>query len=509
MNDNILSSSNGFLVFFNHCHMPSFSLAAVPRSSSPFFGYGNVITLILICALNANFLFSAMHDQQRCVEILAFCLTSIVFLIRTFKGEIPVLTTSVVILLLAFLTLGAISASFANSLHYAVSEWSVILLSLMLVFGVASELMRDMCRLPVLLHWVGIACVLYSLRALLMYAMALASGFQLDMHSLAAGFSNARHLNHTQTALLPLLVLLSLRAPKSSGWRKAWFAVAAFWWALLFVCEARASVVALFLGCVTAFALRRSNALPFIAMMARTALLGTVLYAMLFLMFPILAGLQPISMPLNVVARTAADPTSARNLLWKLAFELIAAHPWLGVGPQHFAHEGASLYAAAHPHNWMLQIGAEWGVPALFCLSGAVFLGARGLVRSGARIADGDRANQEILVALLVACTAIFVDGLLSGVIVMPQSQLAITLVLGIACAWVRLQQSDAQPSGPVSTVLTRTFIIALVTIGLSGLMWSVAPDFVARARGDALTPAELAKNPTVHWPRMWEAGYF
>lgn len=468
------------------------------------------VTCIMVwCALTANFLFVSGHDMQRCVEVLALCVIGTFLLYCVARGYVPPVPAPATALLLGFLTLGMASVLNAYSLHHAINEWSSFLLLMIIASTIAAELARDVRRFSRLIQWTGVACGLYSLKLLLMYVIALATSYQLDMHSLSVGFSNARHLNHTQTALLPLIVLLCLQAPLAGRWRKVWFTLAAFWWALLFVCEARASVVALSAGCVAAIVLRRSHARQFLLLMGWTALAGMVLYGLLFILLPLLAGLQPISMPSNVVARTAADPTSARNLLWKLACELIAAHPWLGVGPQHFAHEGASLYTAAHPHNWVLQIAVEWGIPALLCLMGAIYIGARALVRSGARLGSGDLANHQILVTLQVVCTAIFVDGMLSGVIVMPQSQLAIALVLGIACSWVHLHGSAVQSAKPVRSAVRSTIFTFLVAGGLCGLIWSVAPDFVARANGNVLTPAELAINPTTHWPRLWEAGYF
>lgn len=467
-------------------------------------------SVTLFCALTVNFLFAADHDLQRCVEIAALCVIAVVFLIHAGRrGLIPPMPKAIALLLFSFLMLGLASSIDTFSMHHAINEWSSLLLLLLLAFSVAAELEYDVRRISALLHCVGAACCLYSLKLLFMYVIALVAGYQIDMHTLTIGFSNARFLNHTQTALLPLVVLLLLQAPPRGIWRKVWFALAAFWWALLFVCEARASVVALVAGCVCAFGLRRSHARSFMLTMLSSALAGIVLYALLFILLPVLVGLLPVGSPLNVVTRTAADPTSSRNLLWKLAFDLITAHPWLGVGPQHFAHEGARLYTGAHPHNWLLQIGAEWGIPALLSLLGAVFLGARALVRSGARFAATDIVNQNMLVTLQVACAAIFVDGLLSGVIVMPQSQLAIALVLGVACAWVRGQNGALAPAHVQQSLANRIVVVALVIAGSGGLIWSVAPDIVRHARGEPLTPAELAANPEAHWSRMWEAGYF
>lgn len=471
--------------------------------------YHGAVTFSVCCALGINFLFASDHDLQRCVEFLVLGVMTILLVLRAVQGNAPAVPRAAGVLLMVFLALGAMSAVLTYSVRHAVFEWSMLLLLIALIFSIAHEEQHDENRLTCLLHWISIVCGLYSLKLLIMYAAALASGFQPDVHSLAVGFSNARFLNHTQTALLPLIVLLYLRTPKESIWRTTWFTLAAFWWALLFVCEARASILALGTGCAAAFALRRSHARPVLTALAWTAVAGVVLYALLFILFPLLAGLHPLGVPSNVIARTVENPTSARNLLWTLALKLIVAHPWLGVGPQHFAHHGASLSWGAHPHSWILQIAAEWGIPALLCLLGVLFLGARALVRSGARLADGDVANQQILVILQVACLAIFVDGLLSGVIVMPQSQLAIALVLGIACAWVRRQNGAAQTAEVARLTMPRIVLTGLVVLGYGGLMYSVAPDIAARARHDALTPAALAFNPAMHWPRMWEAGYF
>lgn len=489
--------------------MHASSTVIASRSSRLFLNYRSAVSLALCGALGASFLIASGHDLQRCIELLALSITAIFVLIRLARGNVLVEPNAVTHLLLAFLLLGLLSVAFAHSLRHALYEWSLLLLLMMLVFALAAELRHDALRLPAFLQLVGVACGLYSLRVLLMYFAALASGFQLTMHDLAVGFSNARFLNHTQTALLPVIVLLCLQAPRKGAWCKAWFALAAFWWALLFVCEARASVVGLVIACIVALGLRRGHAREFILAMLWSAVAGVILYALLFVFLPVLAGLDPVGSPLNVVARTAADPTSARNLLWKLALQLIAAHPWLGVGPLHFAHEGARLYTGAHPHNWLLQIGAEWGMPALLCLLAAIFLGARALVRSGASIAAADLTNQRMLAMLQVACAAIFVDGLLSGVIVMPQSQLAIALVLGVACAWVSLQKGPMAQTPARPSAATRIGIAVLVVAGAGALAWSLAPDLVRHARGDALTPAERAVNPAAHWSRMWEAGYF
>ena len=464
--------------------------------------------MTLFCALASNFLFASGHDSQRCTELIALAVMAIVVLARAKRNHVIPGSTPTITLLTGFFVLGLASATAALSLRHAAYEWSVLLMLLVMVFAIATELTHERVHLASLLHLIGIACGLYSLRIVLMYAAALASGFQPDWSVIAVGFSNLRHLNHTQTALLPLIILLVMNAPKDGMWRKTWFLLAAFWWSLLFVTEARASIIALAASCTAAFALRRSHARKFIFTMGLTASFGVILYGMLFILLPEMAGLSPISTPLNVLDRTAANPSSNRNILWKFAWELIMAHPLLGIGPQHFAHDAAGLHTGAHPHNWPLQIAAEWGIPALLCLLGAIFLGARALVRSGARLTSNDLPNQQMLVTMLVACMAIFVDGLFSGGIVMPQSQLAIALVLGMACAWVRVQAAEQQDESTPSRA-KRTAMSIVVATGLCGLLWSVMPDILHFLHSGKPTSGEHIGLPGMLWPRMWEDGNF
>lgn len=488
--------------------MPRSDTVEIRTPSASLLRVGHVTILATLGAISLNFLLATGHDAQRCIEIALLCISTPILLVRFAKGVPAILPTSAACALLAFFSIGLASAAAASSLRHAIYEWSSFLLLAFVAFGIAVELARTGGRgIGGVLQLVGLACGLHALRLLAAYAAALASGYQMNMHALAVGFSNARFLNHTQTALLPLIVLLYLQAPSATAARRAWFALAAFWWALLYVSEARATILGLGAGAVLALALRRSHARAFLKAMALSALAGVIIYVLGFILLPTLIGLQPIGTPSNVLARTAADPSSGRTLLWRLALQLIAAHPWLGVGPHHFAHEGHELYIGAHPHDWLLQIGVEWGVPALLCLLGAVGLGTRGLVRAGARIAERDLYNQQIHVGLLVSCAAIFVDGLFSGVLVMPQSQLAIMLVVGCGCGWLRSLNAGALTAAHAPGM--RALGAALAIVALCGLVWSVAPDFVRHARGEPLTAAEQAINDRSYWPRLWEAGYF
>ena len=481
---------------------PAFGLSITATPS----GIGQM--LIVIAAMAASFMWASGHDDQRCIELGLLAVMAAFMMTRSEAADgIAGLNPIARACLAGFFALGAVSVLNADSLTHALYEWSMLLLLLLTAASLAAGLSRaGNSGLLLVLQCVGAISALYSLRVLLVYAATLANTNHLDMLDLAIGFSNIRFLNHTQTVLLPFIVLLYLQAPKSSVLRRVWIALAAFWWALLFVSEARSSILALGAGCAVAFAIRRFQASSFLKAMALAALAGGIVYLLGFILLPMLVGLRPFDAAANVLQRTAADPTSGRTLLWHLACQLMAAHPWLGIGPQHFAHYGATLGIGAHPHNFIMQIGVEWGIPALSCLLGAIGIGVRGLVRTGAHIAESDSSNQQILVALLATGAAIVVDGLFSGVLVMPQSQLAIVLYLACAVGWVKSRQATLAQH---ATMPLRWLIAGLAFAAAAGLAIAVAPGVVGHALHEPPTPAELAANPKAYWPRMWETGYF
>jgi O-antigen ligase len=84
-----------------------------------------------------------------------------------------------------------------------------------------------------------------------------------------------------------------------------------------------------------------------------------------------------------------------RLILWSLALEVWADHPWLGIGPQQFKDESAErttlrdAYEAKRgmmAHNAYLQVAAEFGTIGLLVWGGAFVLSILGYRRARARV---------------------------------------------------------------------------------------------------------------------------
>jgi O-antigen ligase len=465
---------------------------------------------LLCAAVFANFVLVPGHDWQRMLEIVTLLLGGAGLLVfrppildRLFSGAHGKL-------LAAFFLLGLAGSTVAYAPRLAFLEVSIFFMLYVVAAAVAGEVAR---RGPEALRLIGqiiaAAGALYTIKFFVAYVASFSLNIPLAVDDFTPGFSNIRFFNHAQTSTLPLLVLLCCMTPRTSRLRWLWLGVTAYWWLALYATSARGSLMGLGAACIVVAVVAKRAAWPYLKMIAFTAMLGLLAYVVLLDLVPILFGRHAMNALAYSIERTAADPASGRMLLWHRAFELIEQHPLLGVGPMHFAHNAHDLHIGAHPHDWLLQIASEWGLPALACLLAAVGMGLRALARAGRRGDTADATNQAIFAALLLAVAAILVDGLVSGLFVMPQSQLAIALVLGCAMGWSRsAARAASQGTAPATSVYGRLVGAAVVLAALAGLATAI-PGALSRLNGEPLTAAQQAVNTGWGWPRLWKEGYF
>jgi O-antigen ligase len=404
-----------------------------------------------------------------------------------------------------FFAYGAVSATMAYSPAYAGVEVGLFVLLLATALAIADQVQRGGIPLMRLaLQALGGAAVLHAVRIVVNYVASFALGTHLDPMDFTPGFSNVRFFNHTQTVLLPLLVLLCCLTPRASRLRYLWLALVSLWWLSIFATMGRGSVMGLAAGVMFAVIVLRRSAAAYLKTFALTFAGGIAMYVVFLVIVPVLAGGGSFGAFDSALERSRSDPSSMRFFIWGNALDLIRQHPWFGVGPMHFAHDALRFRWAAHPHDWVLQIAVEWGLPALLVLAGVLFLGMRALVRSRAGMASIENGG-DVLTALLVGGAAILADGLVSGLIVMPQSQLAIALYLGFAIAWVRMSAPAERP--PRAAAPAKRFANALVLlVALVCLAEGVYADVVV-VMNDG-TPNAVV-NRALRWPRLWELGFF
>jgi|GEM_PF-945852 len=468
------------------------------------------LTLLLTAVIVLSHFLSHGHDHQRLLQIALLSAFCCLFAINSFRQEHAFLIQSRALKwsLGCFLALGLISSLLAYSTRYALYETSSLLIVFMLSMAVAREISRDSVKyLPYVLKLCAYGCVLYAGNIALVYLAALCTGIQPGVLDFTPGFVNYRFFNHVQTIILPFLVLLVLLDQPNGRVRTPWLLLAGFWWALLIVTGARGSFVGLVAAGIMACIARRSRAYAYCRAMLFAVVIGVAIYGLFFVAIPIAFGMEPFGALVDLAQRTKMDPTSGRTELWVRAIALIAEHPWLGVGPLHFAHYG-TLGQARHPHDWILQIGAEWGLPALFCMCAAIGLGMRNLLRTAKLISPQDTKQQAILTAWIFIAFAILVDGLVSGLLVMPVSQLSIALYIACATGW-SISQQPARTI-PAASGVTRLALALVVSASMLALVWGAWPGIKVVIGMQAAPRTEPGPDDRGYFfPRLWQDGYF
>ena len=272
------------------------------------------------------------------------------------------------------------------------------------------------------------------------------AGQPLNRAEVFVGYDNYRFFNHVQTAALPLAVLAMTIARKRS-WPHVVAAFAAIGgFALLFALAGRGTLVGIAVACVAVGLLFGRSAVPLLKNLPCSAVLGLVLFALLFWLMPLLMGLAPEFSEGYYGSRLGS--VDARLFLWGIARSYIEQSPWLGIGPMHYAHFHNP--EAAHPHNIYLQVAAEWGVPMLLLVLTVACAAMRRFALAIRRC--NDERQRDCGIGLFLACVAIAVDGLFSGNFVMPVSQVWIAFAIGWAMAWM----ARIQPPGRASPVCDR-----------------------------------------------------
>lgn len=307
----------------------------------------------------------------------------------------------------SFLALSALSALLsarpAQALSALDTEWLPLALCV-----VALDTTRNRERPLRLLRWWFAAGALSALLGLVQY---LAPG-PLHLALIGSGFRVRGTVGHymTLSGLLMLVVLmaLSLLLHRRQRRRELWLAGALLLLlAALMLTQVRSAWIGLSLGVVYVLWRRRRSWL-WLAPLAALALLA----------------LGPPSV--RDRAASLLDPRNAtiveRVYFWRAAVDIIADHPWRGVGPE----QVAAAYEAhrlpddpkqpwnpfTHLHSTPLQIAAERGLPALAAwvwIWVAFFVHAARVRR---RLDPRDERGRALIVGAVGCVSAFLVAGL-------------------------------------------------------------------------------------------------
>lgn len=309
-------------------------------------------------------------------------------------------------------------------------------------------------------------------------------------------FSNVRFFSDYQVLLIPFLIYLIPLGRLTAKALPVWL-LASLFCMLCFFNNTRALLLGQLVAHGSLLLVSRLSYLSTLRRHASVWGLGYLLYLLLSTFVPTVLQARPAS----VQPILRAD-VSTRLELWSHAAGYIFDHPWFGIGPGEFARNVNGDSAA--PHNSLLMIAAEWGIPAmglalyLLLAHSSRFMGAQNSQPYG-------RSNSALAVPAWLALSALVVHSLVANVLVVPSSQLSLLLAASLSIASMRaaaLSDEGRISIRPASSlVATWQVLIAIV------IAWVVAHDLpsLPQRNQEYLD----CQKPTPYFsPRFWQQGW-
>lgn len=443
------------------------------------------------------------YNEKRALQIGVLFLTSM-SLLASSKARSRCLSTFQALPSVAYqglsliLGLGVLSSALAPDPFAAFLELSHFLL-LFFTAGIVAAAVRSSSKFleAILLGSIVLGATVYTVGFFVGYGTMLSLQEIETGRETISGFANVRFFNQYQTWTLPLLAGAVIAVPRE--WRAVRgtaFVLVGFWWTLVLASNVRGTVVSVFVAAVGVWVLFRDRSYRWLGVQVAALLLGGAFY---YFLFTSGGGAAP-----QVVERLGEVGQSRRLQHWAKCLSMAWADPWLGVGPMHYAWPSNDFAPAAHPHNAFFQWLAEWGTPSTALMSGLIVWGGwqwmqqeRGEAETASSAANGVRVS---LVASVLAGTA---HAMVSGIIVMPVSQVLLVLIGG--WAWGRHQRGSSASapetlSFQIQTVFCAILVASVVVVGASLHNLTTTEE-----RREAFT--EAADRDRLS-PRYWTQGY-
>jgi O-antigen ligase len=319
---------------------------------------------------------------------------------------------------------------------------------------------------------------------------AASAGDALTSARMFPGFTSPRFLGQWQTWTLVVMSLpLTDRRLTSRPLRALVAAIAVGWWMLAFAAGTRATLLGIGVGLAVTALLVRPRPRRWLVQQVALAAGGAATFVAVYVAAT--GGLQGLG---TSVAHLGTTDDSGRLALWRAAVDLIRRAPWLGVGPSHYGYYSGA--PSAHPHDAWLQLASEWGLPAALTVLACAAAAARvwyGRVRP---TPAGDAETATVRAALTATLVAVTLHAALSGVLVMPISQIAGVLVLG--WAWGEGSAPRYESVARHSALPAAAWFLACVL----GLLIAAGPDLAD------LGASHRAMLSQTHFrPRIWKEG--
>lgn len=433
------------------------------------------------------------HNEQRAVQVVLLACTAVAYCVMglLMRSEDSVSRWHFPVWLLAFLALGLVSALRAQYVFAALAEVSMFALLAILIMFTARVVSADVERSFTYARWFALLfSTAYVLGVATRYLAAVNLGRAIDLDVLILGYANPRFPSALHAVLIPFLALTVIEKKELWSLRVGAAVVLAFLWAINLGLGTRGIWFAYAIAVpVTVLLIGWRPVARLLAVLTLTALAGVCLY---FILFPIAGALTGAGAAVQAPTDNLTTVTS-REVLWVLSWQAIKSSPLLGIGPMQFAALASRV--GAHPHNWPMQIAAEWGLPALGLLAFAIFQLGKAVRRTTTSI--------NSLASITLAASVALLLGLVDGNLVMPVSQIGAALAVGMLMGALRWGEQPRERRWAAGAFLILTAFAGAIASGtVIAFGASTLPD-----QSRSIESFRRAQPGAWLVPRFWEQG--
>ena len=475
------------------------------------FQYTALVAFTLLISLSPSIIFIPYIDPHDCQRLIQLVLLSCVLLdvIVTWQSALPI---NKKLRLAFFILLGLAIASAWRAIEprYAIIEMTVFAALCYLALMVGRLYVRDKEILVKRLTYALIIGVALNLFLFYVgYLSAMISGRGLTWPEPITGFSSIRVFCQYQLLTLAIVCLPLLVFDLEEKATLCLYVALTSWWILIYYAASRGVILSWLVAMVATAIVYKKQAWPFLRMQLINAATGLGGYLVLFKAVPswvASTAATAVSTGSAIVTSTVfRDTVSDRTDLWNAAFEMIKIHPVFGVGPMHFYFYNPF---GTHPHNSILQIAAEWGLPATLIILAIAGYGFYCWYKkfNSAKLQAATKLDNNLAIILFFTVIANGAYSFVDGVIVMPISQVLMFTMIGLMIG--QYTEGNWLTVNHQATKIKLRFRPVFAGVVLIALVLSTLPELVRGLTSNErhLAPGERAFSmaPNTINPRIW-----
>jgi len=393
-----------------------------------------------------------------------------------------------------FLIIGLVSALRLLHPAYALMDVSIIFVMLLLIFVIAAS--REISGIHfdrwavLLLAVMGLAVSWQEFMGIL---VGWVTGKEFSYQQALMHFAHPRFFNHLQTWSIPVLAALPLMFARRRGIKSVCIFLLGLQWFLVILNAARGTTVALLTAMVIIAFWLPAQRRFWLRYQFAGLLTALVIYAIVLSLNNLLVP-QSGSFYSNSIGRPMAH-TSGRTVFWRESLKDAFNHPVLGTGPTRYACE-AKRSLPAHPHSFPLRIIGEWGFIAFILMLILASRTGASLLKKLKTKSATSQTGPPLQAMLATSLIAGVIHACLSGVLIMPASQIAMILIAGWTLSLTGTSTTVDGKSPGRRLVLTAGLFLACAQFLFTA--WEI-PNLEER------TVYSITHGPMM--PRFWQNG--